>query len=366
MIAYAKEFKSWSGRFTKDLRHRGLIRKALRTYEVKRDENRAKFRDWQSARQSAAEIKYEAINHLDQYLTEFVAKLEARGTVVHWASTPEQAREAILGVVRRRKAKSIIKSKAMTAEEIHLNAALEKEGFEVVESDLGEYIVQLRHEPPYHIVFPAMHLTRQEISDLFEKELGSAPTTDPEELTMIARDVMRRKYCTADIGISGANFAIAETGMIAITENEGNARLTTALPKVHIALLGIEKILPKLEDLALFLPMLATSGAGQVLTGYNSMYGGPKLPGEVDGPEEFHVVLLDNHRTDLLADAEQRDALHCIRCFGREPNSKGFTSWWMARASTLCGYGPSPAHSRVWRTHHSAVTGKIVRTKRAT
>ena len=159
-----------------------------------------------------------------------------------------------------------------------------------------------------------MHLTRDEISDLFQKELHSAPTRDPEELTMIARRVMRQKYLEADMGISGANFAIAETGMISITENEGNARLTTSLPKIHVALLGIEKVLPRLDDLALFLPMLATMGTGQALTCYNTLYGGPRQPGEVDGPEQFHVVLLDNRRTELLADPEQRDSLHCIRC----------------------------------------------------
>jgi L-lactate dehydrogenase complex protein LldF len=184
----------------------------------------------------------------------------------------------------------------------------------VVESDLGEYIVQLRGETPYHLVFPAMHLDRHEISRLFEEKLGSAPTDDPERLTMIAREVMRDKYLAADMGISGANFAVAETGMISITENEGNARLSAALPKIHVALLGMEKIVPRLEDLALLLPMLATAGAGQQLTCYNTLYAGPKLPGEPDGPEEFHLVILDNKRTELLADPEQRDALHCIRC----------------------------------------------------
>jgi L-lactate dehydrogenase complex protein LldF len=159
-----------------------------------------------------------------------------------------------------------------------------------------------------------MHLTRGEISDLFERHLGSAPTTSPEDLTMTARRVMRKKFIAADAGITGANFAIAETGMISITENEGNARLTAAMPRVLITLLGIEKVLPRLEDLALFLPLLATAGAGQALTGYNSLYGGPRSAQEFDGPEEFHVVLLDNRRTALLADAEQRDALHCIRC----------------------------------------------------
>jgi L-lactate dehydrogenase complex protein LldF len=314
MSAPVEQFFTDAARVTRDLRHRGLIQTALRKYEVARDKRKAAFADWQSARQAAAETKWDAINHLDTYLDEFVAKLEARGTKVHWASTAAQAREIILGIIRSKNARSIIKSKAMTAEEIHLNDALEKAGYEVVESDLGEYIVQLRHEPPYHIVFPAMHLTRDEISDLFQRELGSAPTREPEELTMIARRALRRKYITADIGITGANFAIAETGMISITENEGNARLSAALPKTMISLLGIEKVLPKLEDLALFLPMLATAGAGQAITCYNTLYGGPRQPGECDGPEEYHVVLLDNRRTGLLADPEQRDALHCIRC----------------------------------------------------
>jgi L-lactate dehydrogenase complex protein LldF len=312
--AFAEQFKQQAWQLTHDLRHREIIQTALRKYEVVRDKSKAAFQDWQAARQAAFETKWEAINHLDKYLLEFVEKIEARGTKVHWASTAQQAREIIFGIIRERKARSIIKSKAMTSEEIHLNDALEDAGFGVVESDLGEFIVQLKKEAPYHIVFPAMHLTRGEISELFARELGSAPTDNPEELTMIARRVLRRKYITADIGLTGANFAIAETGMISITENEGNARLTAALPKTLISLLGIEKILPRLEDLALFHPMLATAGTGQPLTCYNSLYGGPRQPGETDGPEEYHVVLLDNRRTELLADAEQRDALHCIRC----------------------------------------------------
>lgn len=314
MISSARQFKEQATEVAQDLRHRSLIQTALKKYEVQRDLRKGAFQDYQAARQAAAEIKWEAINHLDVHLVELAKKLQARGTHVHWASTGEQAREIILSIVRDKSARSIVKSKAMTAEEIHLNEALEKAGYEVAESDLGEYIVQLRHEPPYHIVFPAMHLTRGEISDLFERELGSAPTDNPEELTMIARRALREKYLTADIGITGANFAIAETGMISITENEGNARLTAALPRTLITLVGIEKVLPKFEDLALFLPLLATAGAGQRLTCYNSMYGGPKQDDESDGPEEYHVVLLDHGRTRLLADPEQRDALHCIRC----------------------------------------------------
>jgi L-lactate dehydrogenase complex protein LldF len=229
-------------------------------------------------------------------------------------------------------------------------------------------------------VFPSMHLTRGEISELFQRELGSAPTNDPEELTMIARRALRKKFLTADIGITGANFAIAETGMISITENEGNARLTAALPKTMISLLGIEKILPKLGDLALFLPMLATAGTGQPLTGYNTMYGGPRQPGESDGPEEWHVVLLDNHRTELLADAEQRDALHCIRCgaclnvcpifknigghtYGTTysgpigsvitPHLRGLQDWkHLSNASSLCGACTEACPVKIDLHHH--------------
>jgi L-lactate dehydrogenase complex protein LldF len=376
----AQQFLEAAGTITRNLRHRGLIQTALRKYEVARDRKKSAFNDWSSARQSAAETKWDAINHLDTYLTEFTSKIEARGTKVHWCPTGPEARDTIRGIIRDAKAKCVVKSKAMTAEEIHLNEALEKDGFEVVESDLGEYIVQLRKEPPYHIVFPAMHLTRDEISDLFERELGSAPTREPEELTMIARRALRRKYIQADVGITGANFAIAETGMVSITENEGNARLTAALPRVMITLLGIEKVLPKMEDLALFLPLLATAGAGQTVTGYNTLYGGPRQPGESDGPVEWHVVLLDNRRTELLADPEQRDALHCIRCgaclnvcpifrnvgghtYGTTysgpvgsvitPHLRGLQDWkHLSNASSLCGACTEACPVKIDLHHH--------------
>jgi len=380
MGSFSQTFKAGAGRVATNLRHRRLIQTALGKYEVARDKNRSAFQDWQAARQSAAITKWDAINHLDTYLEKFVAQLEERGAKVHWADTGAQALEIILGIIEQKNARSIIKSKAMTAEEIHLNEALEKAGLEVVESDLGEFIVQLRHEPPYHIVFPAMHLTRGEISELFQRELGSAPTDSPEELTMIARRALRKKYLTADVGITGANFAIAETGMVSITENEGNARLTAAVPKTMITLLGIEKVLPKLSDLALFLPMLATAGAGQALTCYNTLYGGPKQPGECDGPEEWHIVLLDNHRTELLADAEQRDALHCIRCgaclnvcpifrnvgghtYGTTysgpigsvitPHLRGLQDWkHLSNASSLCGACTETCPVKIDLHHH--------------
>ena len=310
----AKYFKEASRRMAADLRHRGIIQTAMVKYEIVRDQRKLWFQDWQGARNLAARTKFEAVNHLDQYLEQFARLLESRGTKVHWAGNAEQGREIVFGILRAKNAKVVIKSKSMTSEEIHLNDAMTAAGYEVVESDLGEFIMQLRGEEPYHLVAPSMHLTRGEIQDTFTQKLNETTTDSPEDLTMLARRVMRRKYLQADVGITGANFAVAETGMISITENEGNARLTSALPKTMVTLMGIEKVLPRYEDLALFLPMLAVMGTGQALTCYNTQYGGPRQTGEADGPEEYHVVLLDNQRTLLLADAEQRDALGCIRC----------------------------------------------------
>lgn len=380
MNTTATAFKQSATQYCHDLDHRQRIRKALTGYEAKRDENKGRFQSWEEARQAAAEIKYEVINHLDQYLEQFVGNLERRGVKVHWAADAQEARELIVQIAREHNVRGIIKSKSMTAEEIHLNEALETNGFDVFESDLGEFIVQLRHEPPYHLVFPSMHLTRHQISETFTEKLGAERVTEPEELTMIARRVMRQRFCQADMGISGVNFGVAETGMISITENEGNARLTTSLPRIHVALMGIEKMLRRMEDLALFLPMLATAGAGQPLTGYNTLYGAAKLPGEPDGPEQFHLVLLDNGRTAVLADAEQRDSLHCIRCgaclnvcpifrnvgghsYGTvyggpigsviTPNLRGLQDWkHLSFASSLCGACTAACPVKIDLAHH--------------
>lgn len=314
MTTYERDFQQRSTRVAPDLEHRARMTRQLRMYSAQRSAREAAYGDFQAARQAATETKWQALMALDRHLIEFSEKLEARGAQVHWAADGAEARDIVLRVLSARKAKLVVKSKAMTAEEIGLAEALIERGIEVVESDLGEFIVQLRKEPPYHIVFPAMHLSRGEVGELFHDELAAERTDDPEALTLIARRVLRRKYVAADAGITGANFAVAETGMISITENEGNARLGAALPRCVITLVGIEKVLPKLEDLALFLPLLATAGAGQLLTGYNTLYGGPRAPGESDGPEEYHVVLLDNGRSELLADPELRDALRCIRC----------------------------------------------------
>jgi L-lactate dehydrogenase complex protein LldF len=307
-------FREAAGAVTRDFEFRSWMQSALGGYEEARARSQGRFADWEAARRAASAIKWSAIERLDELLEQFTTRLEGRGASVYWAEDAEAARRYVLEVMRRRGARLVVKSKCMTSEEIQLNDLLEREGFEVVESDLGELIVQLRREPPYHFVFPAMHLRRNEIRRVFEEALGDGPSEDPEELTMVARRTVRRKYLAADVGFSGANFAVAETGMISITENEGNARLTTSIPKVHIALLGIEKVIPRLEDLALLLPMLATTGTGQHLSCYNSMIGGPRRPDEPDGPEELHVILLDNGRTRILADPELRDSLRCIRC----------------------------------------------------
>ena len=375
-----KKFLHDAAEHVRDTGHRAFVRKALGGYYASRDTQKARYRDWEQARDAASLAKWSAVNRLDELLPQFVANFEANGGKVHWARTAEEARDIILGLLRAAKAKAVIKSKCMTSEEIHLNAAMEQDGYGVVESDLGEFIQQLRGEPPYHFVFPCMHVRREEISDLFGKHLGTAPTDSPEELTMIARRHMRRLYVDADVGITGANFLVAETGQISITENEGNARLTAALPRMHISISGIEKVVANLDDLAVLLPMLATAGAGQPMTCYNTLYAGPRKLGECDGPEEMHLVLLDNQRTAILADPEQRDSLHCIRCgaclnvcpifknvggftYGTTyqgpigsvitPHLRGLADWnHLSGASSLCGACTDACPVRIDIHHH--------------
>lgn len=299
---------------TRDLRHRAILQKATDTHGAGVEKGKERFLDWEDARTQASLIKWDALNHLDRYLEEFEANVRKRGGHVFWAETGDQCRDYVLDLCKRKNVKKVVKSKSMASEEIHLNEIFHENGIEPVETDLGEFIVQLRNEPPYHIVTPAMHLTKGDIGELFAEKLGADPTGSAEELTMTARRVMRNHFVTADMGITGGNFLIAETGSVVTCTNEGNARLGAGLPRIHVAIVGIEKVLPKLEHLALFLPLLATSGTGQALTVYNVLWNGPRQADEPDGPEEFHVVLLDNGRTDLLADLEQREALHCIRC----------------------------------------------------
>lgn len=287
---------------------RAVIRRNIASYQAKVSEGKCRYVNWAEARARAAARKQQVLAHWDRYLEQFESHVVAQGGRVHWAETAEDACEIVLTIARQHGARSVVKSKSMVTEEIHLNAALEAAGLRVVETDLGEYVCQLRREPPFHIVTPIMHLSRQDVATTFRQRLGVAASDRAEELTMIARERLRAEFLGADMGITGANFLIAETGQVAITENEGNARLCFSLPPVHVVVAGIEKILPRVRDLALFWPMLATSGTGQPMTVYNSLIGGPRRGGQL------HVVLLDNGRTRLLASAEQREALRCIRC----------------------------------------------------
>jgi len=268
---------------------------------------------FQQLRQRAHELKREVINHLDFYLGQFADNVERRGGKVHWAATAEEACQIVREIAERAGAKEIVKAKTMVSEEIELNHALAAAGIEASETDLGEFIVQLSGDRPAHIVAPAMHLTRHDVSDLFTRKINSQPTDVPEELTAIARKALREKFSRAPMGLSGANFAVAETGTVVLIENEGNIRFTTTAPRVHVALVGIEKLIPRFTDLAVFLRLLGRSGTGQKLTVYTSLLTGPRLPGE-DGPEEFHVVLVDNGRIRTLADEKMREVLYCIRC----------------------------------------------------
>jgi L-lactate dehydrogenase complex protein LldF len=314
MSTAAQEFERKAAEKSADLVHRGIVRWNIDQYDAGVGRGKTRFADWEAARQRCHDIKWEAVNHLDKYLLQFEQKVKENGGYVFWAENGEEARRYICEVAKRGGVKKVVKSKSMVSEEIHLAQALEKIGVEVVETDLGEFIVQLRNEPPYHIVTPAMHLNRKQVSDLFKEKLGSPETLDPPELVAIARRWLRKSFFSAEMGISGANFIIADAGMVTITTNEGNGRLSTSVPRIHVALTGIEKVIPRLQDLATLWPTLATAGTGQPITCYNTLMGGARRGGEVDGPEEFHVVLVDNGRSELLADSEQREVLHCIRC----------------------------------------------------
>jgi L-lactate dehydrogenase complex protein LldF len=270
--------------------------------------------DYEELRTQANAIKKHTIENLDHYLEQFESNVAAHGGRVIWCNDGTEVADFVLGLARARRAGLIVKSKSMTTEEIDLNERLEHHQLESVETDLGEYILQLAHERPYHIVAPAMHKTRYQVAELFTEKLGVENETVIEKQTLIARSVLRRKFLEADIGISGANFLVADSGAVALVENEGNARLTTSAPRIHIAIAGIEKLIPRAQDLAVFLKLLGRSATGQPLTVYTSFLSGPRRAGEIDGPDEFYVVLLDNGRTKLLADREKRQSLYCIRC----------------------------------------------------
>ncbi len=309
------QFLKQSRLLSRDENHRLKILKAISTYDEKVDEiKKDQFKDWQQARLTAAEIKEYVLDHLPSLLEEFEEKISSRGVEVLWARDKEEAQKYFVEIATRHQAKKVVKSKSMTTEEIEFNELCHDNGIEVIESDLGELIVQLADEKPYHIVTPAMHKSKAEIGQLFHERLGAPETDNAEQLTMIAREHLRKTYITSDIGVTGANFIVAREGALVMTENEGNGRLTMSCPPIHVAIVGIEKVLPCLSDLSLFLPLLSTSGTGQQITAYNSIIRGPRQNGESDGPEKMYVILLDNGRSELFIKDHFRSILRCIRC----------------------------------------------------
>ena len=298
--------------FDKD--HRKTLNYNISRYDAAVDKGLNIYSNLELAQNKAGHIKYKVINELDKYLIEFEDNFIKNGGKIIWAHDAKDAIKEINNIVKKHNLSKTVKSKSMVTEEIELNRALEKKGVEVYETDLGEFIVQLAGQKPYHIVTPAMHMSKEDVAKLYHEKFDLEDGLTPEQLTDYTRDYLRNKFVESDLGISGANFLIADTGSIAVTENEGNALLSMSFPKIHIAISGIEKIIPYIEDLDLYWPLLSTHGTGQHLTAYNSIISGPKAKGEKDGPEEMYLILLDNGRTKLLAQEIQRQALSCIKC----------------------------------------------------
>lgn len=273
--------------------------------------------EFEAIRQSAIEIKNHSLANLEYYLTRFEQQVENNGGSVHWAETPAQATKIVTDLCSSVNAKKVTKGKTMVGEEIGVNEAIIQQGMQPVETDLGEYIIQLAKEPPSHIIAPAVHKSREQIADLFHDHharLGyDQPLHDPQAIVNEARSILRKEYVSADVGITGANLLIAETGSTVIVTNEGNGDLTASLPRMHIVIASIEKVVPTLEDATTILRLLARSATGQEITAYTTFFTGPKRQADLDGPEQFHVVLVDNHRSDMLGD-QYRDMLRCIHC----------------------------------------------------
>ena len=294
--------------------HRKRINHNISKYLENVPKGKLQYSNFELARDRASYTKLKVVRNLEKYLLEFEQNFTKYGGELLWAQDAKEANMLIQQIAKKHNIRSVVKSKSMVTEEIQLNDFLEKNNIEVMETDLGEFIVQLEGEPPYHIVTPAMHKSKEDVANLFHNKLGSPIDFTPEQLTLEARKFLRDKFINADAGISGANFLIADIGAISITENEGNARLSTTMPPVHIAIAGIEKILPSINDLSLFLPLLATVGTGQNITTYNTLLFGPRQNNELDGPEKMYLILLNNGRTNLLKTEPQNTSLACIKC----------------------------------------------------
>jgi L-lactate dehydrogenase complex protein LldF len=293
------------------------LKKAINFAVLKQDTGRqsalADLPDSEAMRNLAGAIKQHALDHLDYYLEQLAERVHANGGQVHFASTGDDARRIVLEIAKKAGCKRVIKSKSMASEEIELTPAMEHAGLEVFETDLGEFIIQLAHEKPSHLVAPIVHKDVASIAQLFSEHFKTPYSEDPNALTALAREFLRDKFRHADMGMTGGNFLVAETGQVCVVENEGNARQSLTSPRVLVSVVGIEKVVPRLADLSVMLKLLARSATGQAMTIYTSLFGGPRSAQEKDGPQEFHLVLLDNGRTGILA-GEYRETLRCIRC----------------------------------------------------
>ena len=274
----------------------------------------AELPQWEQLRQIGSDIRQHTIENMDVYLTQLEAKVIAAGGHVHWAETAEDANEIVLQIAKEHHVRTAVKSKSMATEEIGLNHALEQAGIQAIETDLGEYIIQLAGTGPSHIIVPAVHLKKEEIAEIFSDKLAIDAPADPIELTRIAREVLREKFLNAEMGISGGNFLIAETGTLVMVTNEGNGRMCTTMPDLHVAVVGIDKVIPDWESLTVFLKLLARSATGQKLSTYTQFITGPRRAEGEFGPREFHLVLLDNGRSKVLKDPVGREVFKCIRC----------------------------------------------------
>ncbi|WP_077624582.1 LutB/LldF family L-lactate oxidation iron-sulfur protein [Sediminibacillus massiliensis] len=293
---------------------RGAVRSAQGRLQTNRSVAAEELGDWEDWRSLGQEIRNHTVENLDYYLQQLSDKVAERGGHVYFAETAEDANNYVSEVIEKKQARKIAKSKSMVTEEIALNDILEEKGCEVVETDLGEYILQIDdHDPPSHIVAPALHKNKEQIRDVFKEKLGYTNTEKPEELTLFAREQLRKEFLAADVGITGCNFAIAESGSFALVTNEGNARMVSTLPKTQITVMGMERIVPTWEELDVLVSLLTRAAVGQKLTSYVTALTGPKDIEEADGPEEFHLVIVDNGRSKILG-TEFQEALHCIRC----------------------------------------------------
>lgn len=297
-----------------DKKHRRTLNFNISKYDEAVAKGKLRYGNMDLAKERAAFLKGKVVSDLASYLEEFEKNATRNGIGVLWARTGEEAVSEILNVLEENGARLVVKSKSMISEEIQLNENLEAKHFEPVETDLGEFIVQVAGEKPYHILTPAMHKSKEDVAELFTRKFDTPPDATPEKLTLFVRKVLREKFTAAEVGVTGANFLVADVGGVALTENEGNGFMSVAFPKVHIVIAGIEKVIPSIGDLPLFFPLLSALGTGQQVTVYNSLLTGPKKPGEANGPEKMVVVLLDNRRTDIANEKAHFEALKCIRC----------------------------------------------------